>query len=259
MKTLLRRLYYWGLNTQEGFQNYQQKIRDVEWNAVVDYIPRNSSFFDIGCGTGYSMNRAVADRDCTCIGIDPSPNIAGVKHGRRSDSKSNYWVRHGIAENIPLPDESVDVVYCSHVLEHVQNEELSLMEMSRVVKHEGVIIIGVPTASMSLIRLISILIFESHRNLLAIMLWPFKPSIRKNRRFLDLIIPPSHGQPGRSIFFDLFHYRVRSWRKLIESQLIVEDTLLPAIYPFPDYLQLFKMRRMKNHASSVFFICKAVK
>jgi ubiquinone/menaquinone biosynthesis C-methylase UbiE len=38
------------------------------------------------------------------------------------------------AENIPFKDESFDVVYSSHVLEHVTDEVKSLEEMKKVLK-----------------------------------------------------------------------------------------------------------------------------
>ncbi|MFM1874891.1 MAG: hypothetical protein RL266_628 [Bacteroidota bacterium] len=259
MKAILRKIYYWGLSSKADFQKNQRIIRDVEWNQVVEFIPTHSKFLDIGCGTGYSMSRAIEDRKCECLGIDPVPNFAGVEHRLQNVSDASYRIERGVAESIPTDADSFDVVYSSHVLEHVQDENKALKEMIRVVKQGGTIIIGVPTSTMALIRLFSTLLFETHRNLIAILLWPFKPSIRVDRRFLDLIVPPSHGQPNRTILFDLLHYRVDSWRKLISTHLTIERVLHPALYPFPDYKQLFKLRTMKNYGSSVFFICKAHK
>lgn len=256
MKALLKKLFYWGLNSEDEFQRNQEKIRNDEWNSIRPFIPEGCRFLDVGCGTGYSMYRAVHDCNCLSIGVDPHPLRAGVFHGQELLTNDNYKIRHGVAENLPVEDNSIDLVYSSHVLEHVQDEEMALMEMARVVKSNGVVIIGVPTATMSLIRLVSILIFETHRNLITILRWPFTASIRSERRFVDLIIPRSHGQPHRTIFFDIFQYRAKIWRGKIEGHFDVVHQTYPSLYPFPEYLTLFRSRKLKSFGSSVFFVCK---
>lgn len=40
-------------------------------------------------------------------------------------------------QNIPFPDASFDVVFCNHVLEHVQNDRLAMAEMFRVMRPGG--------------------------------------------------------------------------------------------------------------------------
>lgn len=256
LKSFLKRVYYWGVSSEKEFQHFQKDIRDAEWQEIVDYIPPGSRFLDVGCGTGYSMLRAIKDRGCICFGVDPFPNNAGVSHQMEEVSMDSYKVVQGFAESLPVVDDSVDVVYSSHVLEHVKDEGKSLQEMSRVLKTDGMLIIGMPTASMSMIRLFSILLFETHRNLIAILSWPFRPEVRIGRRFIDLIIPPSHGQPGQTIFSDLFHYKVSNWANIVGTYFLVEKTIYPAFYSFPDYKQLFKMRKLSSRSSSVFFICR---
>ena len=46
--------------------------------------------------------------------------------------------------HIPCADASFDVIYCSHVLEHVQDEAGAMSEFRRVLKHEGWAILLVP-------------------------------------------------------------------------------------------------------------------
>ena len=45
---------------------------------------------------------------------------------------------------IPLPDHSCDVIYCSHVLEHVANDWQALTELHRILDPAGYAIIMVP-------------------------------------------------------------------------------------------------------------------
>ena len=46
--------------------------------------------------------------------------------------------------NIQYPDASFDIIYCSHVLEHVPDDRKALSEFRRVLKPDGVAIILVP-------------------------------------------------------------------------------------------------------------------
>jgi hypothetical protein len=46
--------------------------------------------------------------------------------------------------DIQFPDESFDVIYCSHVLEHVQEDKQAMREFHRVLKRDGWAILLVP-------------------------------------------------------------------------------------------------------------------
>ena len=46
--------------------------------------------------------------------------------------------------NIQYPDEYFDIVYCSHVLEHVQDDRQAMREFYRVLKKDGWAILLVP-------------------------------------------------------------------------------------------------------------------
>jgi SAM-dependent methyltransferase len=46
--------------------------------------------------------------------------------------------------NIQYPDKSFDVIYCSHVLEHVPDDRLAMRELLRVLKDDGWAILLVP-------------------------------------------------------------------------------------------------------------------
>ncbi len=49
--------------------------------------------------------------------------------------------------NIEYPDQSFDVIYCSHVLEHVQDDKKAMREFCRVLKSNGWAILLVPVTA----------------------------------------------------------------------------------------------------------------
>lgn len=81
---------------------------------------------DVGCGYTAPVLRELAHR-CHVIGIDvvdlqPSSNIALIR---------------STGDRIPLADDSVDVVICRSVLEHVEHPSLVLHEIRRVLRPNG--------------------------------------------------------------------------------------------------------------------------
>lgn len=254
-KTLLK-LYYLPFLSKEKTNYYQKTIRDSEWNSLKEYIPHESKFLDIGCGAGYNFKKAKEELQCECKGIDPEPGAHGV--GRNTEGIiAGLNIIKGFSENIPFEDKSFDVVFSSHVLEHVNDEQKSLMEMKRVLKDDGVVIIGMPTAAMAWINFFTQMLFTTHMRIVNVLLKPFINTGRT--KFIHIFLPPSHSDFNKTILYDLNHYRAKNWERIVSSEFVIEKTIFPCLYPFPDYIQLFKMREFKNIASSVFFVCRKKK
>lgn len=60
-----------------------------------------------------------------------------------ADLSGRAMVRMDVA-NIEYPDRSFDIIYCSHVLEHVQDDRRAMREFHRVLKEDGWAILLVP-------------------------------------------------------------------------------------------------------------------
>ena len=253
IKSALLKLYYLPMLPKAEADANQKKIRDTEWNAIKDFIPRGAKFLDVGCGAGYAMKKASEELGCNCYGIDPDPGEHGV--GRYdAASVSGLKIIKGESEALPFEDNSFDVVYCSHVLEHVSDEIQSLREMKRVLKPGGTLVIGMPTSAMAFINMVTEILFTTHQRFVNVFMSPFITTGKTP--FINLFIPPSHSYGRAStIFYDLFHYRVNNWRKTVASVFTIEKTILPALYPYPQYWQLFNMKLNAKKSSSVFFIC----
>jgi ubiquinone/menaquinone biosynthesis C-methylase UbiE len=249
------KLIYSTLSSKSKVENIQQKIRDVEWQSILKYIDENSSFLDVGCGAGYAMQKAQKDKNCIITGVDPEPNKHGVGRYEKDRISIDLQILKGFSENLPLENESFDVVYSSHVLEHVNDEIKSLKEFNRVLRKDGIIIIGVPTASMALVNFVSQILFTTH-----IKMYEFFRFILKKgsfNRLISIFRITSHSIPrASSIWYDIFYYRTKRWKNLIESEFVVNEIIYPFFYPYPDYIQFFKARKLNRISSSVFFICK---
>jgi len=127
--------------------------------------------------------------------------------------------------------------------------------MKRVLKKDGVLIIGMPTASMAILNYLSQFIFTTHIKIYEL----FRNLFTHNpvKIFTEIFRIKSHSYPrAKSIWYDIFHYRTGNWKKTVEREFDVKTVIKPCFYPYPDYPQFFKLYTSKLFSSSVFFICK---
>ena len=91
---------------------------------------------DLGCGGGL-LSEEFAKKNAKVVGIDISDN--SIKIAKAHASKNNLTIiyKKGNAENIPIKDNTFDVVVCADCLEHVDNLEKVISEISRVLKNKG--------------------------------------------------------------------------------------------------------------------------
>lgn len=252
---MIGKIIYCLVSDQNKIEHLQQQIRDMEWAAIVDEIPHKSSFLDVGCGAGYAMYKAKTEKECSIYGIDPDPGGHGVGRFFGQFPTETISIHKGFAEELPFETNTVDVVYSSHVLEHVNDEQLALQEMKRVLKEDGVVIIGMPTATMAWINWFSQIVFASHVRIYEF----FRFFVTKNsaKQFVRIFRIKSHSSPrASSIWYDINHYRVSNWKKIVAKEFTIEKVIQPCLYPYPDYTQWFRLHKNRFGSSSVFFICR---
>jgi ubiquinone/menaquinone biosynthesis C-methylase UbiE len=91
----------------------------------------------VGCGDGIEAAILSEHVGAQVIGIDPEDHF-DPGAAQAAD------LRVGDAMNVDLPDESIDVVYSYHALEHISDPRRALAEMARVLKPGGHFWIGTP-------------------------------------------------------------------------------------------------------------------
>ncbi len=102
-------------------------------------LPQNANILDIGSSTGTNL-RLLADLGQTNIkGLDPSPEAR-----KFCAKKGLAEVLLGNVKNIPYEDNSVDLALATDIIEHVDEDNIALIEIFRILKPGGYLLLTVP-------------------------------------------------------------------------------------------------------------------
>lgn len=99
---------------------------------------------DIGCGDGLVAKVILESRNIDKFDVGLDISTREIKKAQKSRSYKKCVV--GDVYNLPFPDNSFQTVFSNSTIEHLNNLEAGLSEVSRVLKPKGQLIITVPSA-----------------------------------------------------------------------------------------------------------------
>lgn len=100
-------------------------------------LKKNMTVVDLGAGNGY-ISRAVAGHVKKVLAVDISPEMLG-ELGRMAQKEgiSNIAIIEGDGCDIPVDDSTVDLVCANMYLHHIEDINLAVREMARILKTGG--------------------------------------------------------------------------------------------------------------------------
>ena len=131
-------------NTAYPLEYSYHLLGDVRGRTVLDY----------GCGDGRN-SLVLARRGAKVIALDISPDLIRVARQRLivNNSMPNVELIVGSAHALPLPDDSVDIVFGMAILHHL-DLALSANEVKRVLRRGGRAIFKEPVRNSKLIQIL---------------------------------------------------------------------------------------------------------
>ena len=127
-------------NQENFFHLMELGLRDIRFDTLFEGREGESSFLDIGCATGLLLNYIQK------MGW----NTKGVEICRES---AEYAIREfgvdvfvGSLHEAQFPDQCFDVIHFSHLIEHVPDPKGLLIEVKRILKPGGHVILTTPNA-----------------------------------------------------------------------------------------------------------------
>lgn len=118
-----------------GYEELYGEEQDGKLKEFLDRIevdPR-MVLLDVGCGTG----RSAMMLECEWHGIEPSEGLIRCAHPRVRPR-----IRKGVAEDLPYPEGSFDIVISLTAIQNFSDARLGLQEMIRVLKPDGVLLLS---------------------------------------------------------------------------------------------------------------------
>ena len=135
------------LTSNKKFYSITRKSKLSLQNWIMETsIDKNKKMLDYCCGTG-GFTCSIASNDIKIVGIDISDVSIAFARTRSINEHLEQNVSFFVmdAENLAFCDESFDVITCNGVLHHLDICN-AYRELSRVLKHDGVVICGEPLA-----------------------------------------------------------------------------------------------------------------
>ena len=137
---------YWGGESidPEGKSRVLVKERDVsiknKYYIDVDYINKlpSGKILDAGAGFGFFLSAINSNWDKSAIELSDFC-VDYIKK-----EYPEIRVRSEKLEDASFEDASFDVIYCHHVIEHVEDPHSVMLNLSRMLKKGGLMIIGAP-------------------------------------------------------------------------------------------------------------------
>lgn len=126
-------------------RNHGPEVMNLWMDVVSSYVrdQQIKTVLDLGCGTGRFSEALAVRFDAEVVGVDPSTKILGQARAKRRDPRVRYEL--GRAELIPLPDDSVDLIFISMVLHHFDDPIVAARECHRVSKAQATLFLRAGT------------------------------------------------------------------------------------------------------------------
>jgi ubiquinone/menaquinone biosynthesis C-methylase UbiE len=109
-------------------------------------LPQGGTLLDVGCGQGKSF-RLLRDafQPTRMLGLDADPHSIHLSEAEAERENIRVeWLTADCA-NVPLPDDSADIVFCHQTFHHLVEQERALAEFWRVLKPGGFLLFAEST------------------------------------------------------------------------------------------------------------------
>ena len=120
-------------------------INDLK-RLIAEPLQQGGSLLDVGCGQGKSF-RLLRDafQPIRVLGLDADPHSIDLSRAEAEREGIKAELFTADCAQIPLPDASVDIVFCHQTFHHLVEQERALAEFWRVLKPGGLLLFAEST------------------------------------------------------------------------------------------------------------------
>jgi 2-polyprenyl-3-methyl-5-hydroxy-6-metoxy-1,4-benzoquinol methylase len=130
------------ISNQENFFTLMKLgLKDIEFDSLYQHDYNRRRFLDIGCATGLLLN-CMKKKGWITQGVEICRASAGY-----AIEKFGVDVYIGTLEDASFPDQYFDVVHLSHLIEHVPDPKKLLLEVRRILRVGGHMVLTTPNVT----------------------------------------------------------------------------------------------------------------
>lgn len=179
------------------------KVFDViTWRYIEPYVPTDSdaSVLDAGGGTGRWAIR-MARKGCKVVLMDVSEEMLKIaaKKAKEERLQHKITIRKGDIARTGYADETFDMILSEHTLFLFEEPEIIIMELKRVLKRKGRLVISV-----------------HNRYVQSLVSLPDKPSSNKVDHALDVLLRKKYGAVDRQEKVKIYTWTPNEFRTMLE-------------------------------------------
>ena len=136
----------WFLGTETWAVHVLERAVNDLGCLIRDRQPSYPVIVDVGCGSGRSF-KLLRDRFAPqrLIGIDIDPAMLAVAAAEAARHGVAVDFKQGTSSRLPLPNQSVDMVFCHQTFHHLIDQESAIGEFHRVLKPGGLLLFAEST------------------------------------------------------------------------------------------------------------------
>ena len=113
---------------------------DMFYTVMIPWLKDGSNVLDVGCGTGkFTLKLHSINNNFKLHGVDLSEVMIKKAQAKIKDQSIEFKI--GDVENLPYESDTFDVITCSNSFHHYPNQRGALLEMHRVLKDGGKVMI----------------------------------------------------------------------------------------------------------------------
>ncbi len=131
---------------------FKARLRAVE-ECLAGRDLHGQDWLDAGCGSG-TLARYLVENGARVLGVDAAEEMITLARELSSQDVATPQLRFehiATIARLPLPDQSLDGILCSSVLEYVPDPAACLAEFARVLRPGGLLVVSVANRN-SLVR-----------------------------------------------------------------------------------------------------------
>ncbi len=143
-------------NSSDLYFNICENRTESAFTNVIDvinqYIPKNSQLLEFGCGTG-NLAYLIAKDGYTVLGVDISERF--IDYAKKAYTEETQYLAFKTVDfgKLPFNDNSFDCIYTCAVLEHCYDVDKILLDINRLLRPGGYLIIATPNLLSPFTRL----------------------------------------------------------------------------------------------------------